>query len=49
MQWKTKVASADASDQMIFKGLNGAFVRVGSVKVGGNKLKRDSLAAHKKM
>ena len=47
MQWKTRVAAADASNQMVFKGLNGAFGRVGLLQVGGHKPKRDSLAAHK--
>ena len=35
MKWKTSVVAADASNQVIFKGLNGALVRVGLVKVGG--------------
>ena len=42
MQWKTRVAAADSSDEMIFKGLNGALRRVGLVQVGGHKLKCDS-------
>ena len=47
MQSKTRVAADDASNQMIFEGLNGALGRVDLVSVGGNKLKSDSLLAHK--
>ena len=45
-QRKIRVAASDASDQMIFEGLNGALGRVVSVQVGRHKLKRDSLASH---
>ena len=44
---ETRVASDDASDQMIFKGLNGALGRVGLLQMGRHNLKRDSLVAHK--
>ena len=47
MQWKTRDAAADDRNQMIFKGLNGVFGRVGLVQVGGHKLKHDPLATHK--
>ena len=46
MQRKIRVTAGDASNQVVLEGLDGALNRVFTVKVGGYKLKCDSLAAH---
>ena len=46
VQQKNSVTADDARDQVVLEGLYGALSRVCLVKVGGYKLKRDSLAAH---
>ena len=46
VQRKIIVTAGDASNQVVLEGLDGAFIRVCSVQVGGYKLKCDSLTAH---
>ena len=46
VQRKIRVTAGDASNQVVLEGMDSALSRFCSVKVGGYKLKSDSLAAH---
>ena len=46
MQRRIRVTAGDSSNQVVLEGLDSSLIRVCLVKVGGYKLKSDSLAAH---
>ena len=46
VQRKIRVTAGDASNQVVFKGLDSSLSRVCLVQVGGYKLKSDSLAGN---